>query len=741
MQTLYADVIVDISHEKLDRPFSYRIPGALRDRIIPGCVVLIPFGRGNRRIRGYVTGVKNHCDVPESSLKDISDVVTDDETVDAKLVALAAWMSRTYGSTTIQALKTVIPVRRKIAGKQKKMISLANRSAAEKYLKECETKHFRAKARALNVLLNPDHEKGIEQADLLKEASVPVSVIDGLLEMGIIHRDVSDVFRQLVHDAGTVPPDTLSSEQEEAVRAIRMEWKGKNRPVLINGVTGSGKTLVYMELIADILKEGRQAIVLIPEISLTRQTVLRFVSRFGQKVSFLHSRLSEGERYDQMKAARSGDVSIMVGPRSALFTPFQNLGLIIIDEEQEQTYHSEQMPRYHARETAVRRAELEHAHVVLGSATPSLESSWRAHEGKYLEVRLNHRFGASRLPETEIIDMRSELEHGNRSIFSDRLRTLIEDRLKKHEQIMLFLNRRGYAGCVTCRSCGAPVKCPHCDVTLTRHANGTLVCHYCGYTIPELTECPNCHSTKIGGLTIGTEQVEAMARKAFPDARILRMDADTTRGKHGHGKILREFGDRNADILIGTQMIVKGHDFPYVTLVGILMADLSLNESDFRSSEHTYELIAQAVGRAGRGTRPGRAVIQSYRPEHFAIVSAAAQNYDEFYKNEIAFRQILGYPPVGNLMAILGSSEDYALLKKGMRYLKKYIDYFDPDGKLQAIGPAPQTVGKVRDRYREVIYIRNLDLNTLIRAKDLIEKYLEVNSGFRNIDIQFDLNT
>lgn len=741
MQTLYADVIVDISHEKLDRPFSYRIPDALRDRILPGCVVEIPFGRGSRKIHGYVVGIRDHCDVPEESLKDISAVVTDDETVDAKLVALAAWMSRTYGSTTIQALKTVIPVRKKIAGKQKKEISFVSRSKAEACLEECEKKHFKAKERVLRTLLGSGDDGKMEQAELMKEAHVPLSVVDGLIEQGVLQRDVSDTFRNLIHDAKTVPPDTLSKEQSEALEQILAEWNDKDRPVLINGVTGSGKTLVYMELIERILKEGREAIVLIPEISLTRQTVLRFVSRFGQKVSFLHSRLSQGERYDQMRAARSGKISIMVGPRSALFTPFQHLGLIIIDEEQERTYHSEQMPRYHARETAVKRAELEHAHVVLGSATPSLEAAWRAQNGQYLEVRLNHRYGESRLPKAEIIDMRAELEHGNRSIFSDRLHDLIEDRLKKHEQIMLFLNRRGYAGCVTCRSCGAPVRCPHCDVTLTRHANGTLVCHYCGYTIPELTECPNCHSKKIGGLTIGTEQVEAMTQRAFPNARILRMDADTTRGKYGHGKILKEFGDRKADILIGTQMIVKGHDFPYVTLVGILMADLSLNESDFRSSEHTYELIAQAVGRAGRGSRPGQAVIQTYRPDHFAIVSAAAQNYDEFYKNEIAFRQILGYPPIGNMMAVLGSAEDSALLKKGMEYLKKYIAYIDPDGKLQAMGPAPQTVGKVRDRYREVIYLRNQDLTALIRAKDLIERYLEVNSGFRKIDIQFDLNT
>ncbi len=736
----YADVIVNISHEKLDRSFTYRIPEQLTDRILPGSVVSIPFGGGGRVIKGYVVRLKESCELPDEKLKEIQSVITDDETVDARLVALAAWMSHTYGSTTIQALKTVIPVQKKVQASLTKRVVVLNRNSAEEYLALCQKKHFKAKARVLELMLGADDKQGLMQPDLLRMANVPLSVLTGLCEQKLLTVEVSSSYRRVVQEAAQLKADQLTEEQRLAVDSIREEWADQNRPVLLNGITGSGKTLVYMELIADTLKAGREAIVLIPEIALTHQTVLRFVQRFGDQVSFLHSRLSGGERYDQMKAARQGDVKIMVGPRSALFTPFPHLGLIVIDEEHEDTYHSEQMPRYHAREVAVKRAELEGAHVVLGSATPSVESSYRAEKGIYRAVRLTSRFGDSELPTTEIVDMRKELERGNRSIFSDVLREKMQQALDKKEQIILFLNRRGFEGHMTCRSCGYVVKCPHCDISLTRHKNGRLVCHYCGYEEPNLRECPECHSTQIGGLSIGTEQVEELVKREFPDARVLRMDADTTRGKEGHTGILKEFGSHHADILIGTQMIVKGHDFPLVTLVGVLMADLSLNESDYRSAEHTFELITQAIGRAGRGIRPGCAVIQTYKPEHMAIQAAAKQDYNAFYREEIAFRSILGYPPSGAMTAILGSSADETLLKTGMDYIKRYIDHFDKKQVLQAIGPAPQSVGKIKDRYRMVIYIRNTDQELLIKAKDLIEQYISINSGFQKIDIQFDLS-
>jgi primosomal protein N' (replication factor Y) len=736
----YADIIVDISREELDHTFTYRVPAELKDRIRTGSVVKVPFGSGARVLKGYVVSLHTESALPEEKLKDILEVVTDEETADAHLVALSAWMSRTYGSTTIRALKTVLPLRKKIASRMERRIFLKDRGKAEEVLLLSVRKNYQARVRALQYLLGQaDETQGILQSDFLKDTKVSASVIHKLDEDGIITISVSSVLRQVKLEAAQLPPDSLTEEQKAAAQAIREEWKGKDRPVLLEGVTGSGKTLVYMELIADILREGRQAIVLIPEIALTHQTVLRFIRRFGDRVSFMHSRLSEGERYDQMKAARSGRISIMVGPRSALFAPFSDLGIIVIDEEHEETYHSEQVPRYHAVDTAIERAKIEHAHVILGSATPSLSSAYRVRRGEFFGTVLSSRFGGSLLPETKIIDMREELAKGNRSIFSDELASLIRDRLRKKEQVMLFLNRRGYAGNISCRFCGHVIKCPHCDVSLTRHKNGRLICHYCGYEQPDVRICPKCGSKSIGGFSIGTEQVEETAERMFPEARILRMDADTTKGKEGHSRILTAFGSGEADILIGTQMIVKGHDFPEVTLVGVLMADLSLNESDFRSQERTYSLITQAVGRAGRGRVPGMAVIQTYHPEHYAIRSAAAQDYNAFYKEEIAYRTILGYPPTSGMTAVLGSAADKETLQTAMAYLKKYIDRFDKNGVLKAIGPAPCAVGRIKDRYRQVIYIRNTDRELLIRAKDAMERYIQLNSGFRSIDIQFDV--
>ncbi|MEE8825776.1 MAG: primosomal protein N' [Eubacteriales bacterium] len=745
----YAEVIVDIAHEKLDHPFSYRIPEELADSVRPGCVVEVPFGGGGRTLRGYVVGLSDQTAVPPEKMKAVIRLITDDETVEARLLLLAAWMSRNYGSTMIQALKTVVPVRSKVGAVVKRTVTLTRPEDAASRLVDYERRHCGAMARVMRVLMGAKEKSeapgtgGMDQLRLQNEASVPASVVRRMAEDGVLHIGVSSELRRVVREAKTCPPDTLTGEQQYVVDEIRAEWGdgGRGRPVLLNGVTGSGKTLVYMELIADTLAAGKQAIVLIPEIALTWQTTLRFVARFGERVSFLHSRLSDGERYDQMKAARRGDISVMVGPRSALFTPFSDLGLIIIDEEHEESYHSETMPRYHARETAVKRAEIEHAHVLMGSATPSMTASHRVETGEYLGLRLESRFGDASLPTAEIVDMRKELEAGNRSIISERLRTEMTEALSRGEQIMLFLNRRGYTGAVTCRSCGHVMKCPHCDVTLTRHRNGMLICHYCGYEQRDVDRCPECGSKFIGGLTVGTEQVEDIIRRMFPEARVLRMDLDTTRGKEGHGRILRDFAEGRADILIGTQMIVKGHDFPNVTLVGVLLADLSLTEADYRSSEHTYQLVAQAVGRAGRGAKPGRAVIQTYRPDHFSIRTAAAQDYDAFYREEKLFRKIMEYPPEGCMCAILGSSKNERLLTEGMGYIRKYLDRIDSHGQLRTIGPAPQSVGKIRDTYRQVIYIRNMDNERLIMAKDRIEAYVAANRGFSDIRIQFDFNT
>ena len=495
-----------------------------------------------------------------------------------------------------------------------------------------------------------------------------------------------------------------------------------------------------MKLIEETLNRGEQAIVLIPEIALTYQTVRRFYARFGEKVSVINSRQSQGERYDQFKRARKGEVQVMVGPRSALFTPFSRLGLIVIDEEHEPSYKSENSPRYHARETAVKRAELEHARVVLGSATPSLEAYSRAVSDEYVLVKLKARYGERPMPKVSIVDLREELKAGNRSILSRELWGGIERRLESREQIMLFLNRRGYAGFVSCRSCGHVMKCPHCDVSLSEHNNGRLICHYCGYETKKPQVCPECGSPYIGGFKAGTQQIEKVVQDTFPGVRTLRMDFDTTRNKGSYEKILASFAAHEADVLIGTQMIVKGHDFPDVTLVGVIAADLSLNADDYRCGERTFQLLCQAVGRCGRGKKPGEAVIQTYHPDHYSIQAAAVQDYEAFYEEEMSYRELMDYPPAAHMMAVLGSCPEEELLIQAMHYLQLYINRIYKKKDLHVIGPAYASVGKVKDIYRQVIYLKHEDYGTLVRIRDQMEKYIEINSGFRKIYIQFDFS-
>ena len=568
-------------------------------------------------------------------------------------------------------------------------------------------------------------------------------MVKKMTEQGIISIEYEELLRNSLDTEKLRLEEELplTPEQETAVREILREWEKETpRPVLIDGVTGSGKTQVYMKLIETVLDQGQQAIILIPEIALTYQTVRRFYARFGEKVSVINSRQSQGERYDQFKRARRGEVQVMVGPRSALFTPFANLGLIVIDEEHESSYKSENSPRYHARETAVERARLEHARVVLGSATPSLEAYHKAMEGTYGLVKLQSRYQDRPMPLVSVVDLREELKAGNRSVLSRKLKEAMKDRLEKREQIILFLNRRGYAGFVSCRSCGQVMKCPHCDVSLSEHNNGRLLCHYCGYETVKPQACPVCGSPYIGGFKAGTQQIEKVVKEAFPGVRTLRMDFDTTRTKGSYEKILSAFALHEADVLIGTQMIVKGHDFPDVTLVGIVAADLSLNAEDYRCSERTFQLLCQAVGRGGRGNKPGVAVIQTYHPDHYSIQAAAVQDYEAFYQEEMSYRMLLDYPPASHMMAVLGSCPEEELLVQAMHYLELYIHRVYKEKDLHVIGPAYASVGKVKDIYRQVIYLKHEKQETLVRIKDQLEKYIEINSGFRKLYIQFDFS-
>ena len=737
---MYADIIVDITHEKLDKVFQYRIPSHLEGMLKVGMEVVVPFGMGNKEIKGYVTGFSERAEYAPEKMKEVLKIAEESVAIESKLVALAAWMKESYGGTMIQALKTVLPIKKKEKAKEKQKVRLLLPEAEGKEKLELYLhKNQKARARLLAALLDQPEQ---DYDFLIHKLNLTRSVVRALEEQKVLALESEQVYRNpVIYQQKEQKEIIYTEEQQAAIRTFSKDYEqGIRKTYLLYGVTGSGKTEVYMEMIDKVLSEGRQAIVLIPEIALTYQTVMRFYTRFGGRVSILNSRMSQGERYDQMERVKKGEVDIMIGPRSALFTPFERLGLIVIDEEHEPTYKSEQVPRFHARETAIERARMEGASVVLGSATPSLEAFYACECGRYQMLRLRNRTGKQALPEVYVADMREELKHGNRSILSDRLKVLMQDRLEKKEQIMLFLNRRGYAGFVSCRACGYVVKCPHCDVSLSVHRGGKMVCHYCGYETQTVKNCPVCGSPYIGGFRAGTQQIEDLVKREFPQARVLRMDMDTTKNKGGHEKILAKFADEEADIMIGTQMIVKGHDFPNVTLVGVLAADMSLYSDDYRSGERTFQLLTQAAGRAGRGRRPGEGIIQTYSPDHYSIRMAARQDYEGFYEKEMNYRDLMGYPPASQLMAVLMTGSDENKLTTAAEYLKKYAIRVSADGEVQVIGPASPSVGKVNDVYRKVIYLKSEEYQVLVRIKNHMERYIEINRGFANMRIQFDFN-
>ena len=737
---MFADIIIDIQHEKLDKIFQYRIPERLADELEPGMEVMVPFGNGNRERKGYVTGISDTCDYDISRVKEIIDISRSGVAIETKLIALAAWMKSNYGGTMIQALKTVLPIRQKENAKVKKRLRLLlDRETGERQLHYYQEKNQKARARLMAALLD---DPLLEYELVTRKLNITAPVIRALEEQKVLVVESEQVWRNPVSGTNRAAEAiTYTEEQENVIRSFCRDYEtGVRQTYLIHGVTGSGKTEVYMEMIRKVVDMGKQAIVLIPEIALTYQTVMRFYRKFGDRVSIMNSRLSAGERYDQMMRAKAGEVDVMIGPRSALFTPFPDLGLIVIDEEHEPTYKSEQTPRYHARETAAKRAQMEGASVVLGSATPSLEAMYRARSGEYALFEMKNRSRMQKMADVYTVDLREELKNGNRSILSRKMVELMEDRLAKKEQIMLFLNRRGYSGFISCRECGHVIKCPHCDISLSVHRDGRMRCHYCGYSRPRITKCPECGSGHIGEFRAGTQQIEDLVKEMFPKARVLRMDMDTTRQKDGHEKILSTFADGDADILVGTQMIVKGHDFPNVTLVGVLAADMSLYTDDYRSGERTFQLLTQAEGRAGRGEKAGAAVIQTYSPDHYAVQTAAAQDYEAFYEEEIRYRALMGYPPVENLLALFVSCEDEALLEKGCHYLKEYMLRVRGRTDASVIGPASPGIEKIRDVYRRVIYIKTERYEDLVEIKDKTEKYIEINSGFNRMRIQFDFN-
>lgn len=750
--TEYAAVIVDINTGKLDRPFTYRIPAALEKEVRIGSVVNVPFR--SKIITGYVTDLYDHTDYPKEKIKDIDSIArTAAEDSGARSVQLAAWMSKTYGSTMSAALKCVVTTRKAAKPVETKEVLLAiPKEEAEEKLSFYEKKHQVARARLLAEMIRVPVQP---QKLITEKLHVTSTTIQALVKQGVLQVKTDSNLRNPVsiEDAGS-DDLILSDEQQAVVDAIvedfDKEQENPEAPVpvsLIHGITGSGKTEVYIRIIEEIVKRGRQAIMLIPEISLTYQTLLRFYRHFGERVSVMNSTLSESEKSDQFERAKRGEIDVIIGPRSALFTPFPRPGVIVIDEEHESSYKNEQMPKYHARETAIELARLCRASVVLGSATPSLDAYYRAKQGNYHLYTLTRRLTGGSLPQVSVIDMRQELKAGNKKILSRALSDKINDRLARGEQTMLFLNRRGFSGFVSCRACGTVLTCPHCDVALSYHRNGKMVCHYCGYEIQRPAVCPECGSTFLSGFRTGTEQVEEILKLEFPGARILRMDADTTAKKGAYEKLLSAFANEEADILLGTQMIVKGHDFPNVTLVGILLADLSLHVSDYRAPERTFQLLTQAAGRAGRGTKKGEVIIQTYDPENYAIRHAAKQDYTGFYDEEISYRTQLWYPPVYEMLQIeIGSkNDDHAQMAAGRirELLDKITKGLREHLQVVVIGPAAASIAKVRDEYRYVVYVKAREYGTLISCKDRTGALMDAfqKAGYlADVTLQYDFN-
>lgn len=600
--------------------------------------------------------------------------------------------------------------------KEKRYVSLTEN---EELLAEAREKAAKDKRLAgqLRVLSAISQGESISVEELKEKASVTDSPIHTLLQKGVLveqrRQEKRDVFQ--LEDYTPTQPFYPTPEQAQALALLREEeQKEGKRPILLHGVTGSGKTEIYMQLIEHVIMEGKQAIVLVPEISLTPQIMERFISRFGKRVSVTHSRLSLGERLDQWRKARDGEISIIIGPRSALFMPFSNLGVIVMDECHESSYISDVTPKYHTREVARKLSELTGALLVMGSATPDIDSYHRAVTGEFLLLQLKERTKGSRLPEVFVTDMRKELEEGNRSAFGLPLQQAIRENLEKGQQTMLFLNRRGYSTFVSCRKCGEVLTCPSCNVSYTYHASDkALVCHYCGKEVPVPKTCPSCGSHYIRYFGTGTQKIEEETRRLFPEASVLRMDADTTTGKNGHARILELFGKGKADILIGTQMIAKGHDFPNVTLVGILAADLSLNLGTYQAAENCFQLITQAAGRAGRGELPGQVFIQTYQPENHAIRMAAAQDYEGFYQEEILLRQAMEYPPFSHIFSVLITGEMEQEVILAAQRLGAFMNHYAERAGCTVVGPAPAPLPKFRGEFRWQIFAKGTDAERL----------------------------
>ena len=728
---LYAEIILNSEAIEIDRPFTYKVPLDMEEKVKVGQIVKVPFGVRSKPVEGFILDLKAEEEMKVSfKMKSILSVENEEPVITEDDLKLINFLREEYLCKYIDAIRLLIPVGilKGAKSKSRNVIVFINDNLEK----------IKNKDGYIEIIDFIKRNTGkYTKTELSKEHGFSIYKLNKLMEHGLIKSEEEIVFRYNTREYNKDVQKNLTVEQSMAIKEIE---ESEENLILLKGVTGSGKTEVYMRIVEKTLEEGKSAIVLVPEIALTPQMIERFKGRFGSNVALFHSKLSDGERFDEWYRVKEGKASLIIGARSAIFLPAKNLGLIIIDEEHENTYKSDQNPKYQTKEVAEYIAKLKGCKVILGSATPTIESYYRAISGEMKLVELNHRVDNKPMPKMMLVDMREELRSGNKSLFSRRLYASMKEKLEKGEQIILFLNRRGFSTFVSCRSCGYVFHCEDCDISMTYHKNGFLVCHYCGKTKKQPNLCPKCGSKYVKFFGAGTERVEEEVRRYFKNARILRMDVDTTRAKDSHEKIYNAFKAREADILIGTQMVSKGLDFPNVTLVGILAADMSLNLPDYRAAERSFQIITQVAGRAGRGDKEGEVIVQTYTPEHYSLQYAKKYDYENFYEKEFTIRAMMGYPPFGRILLINGSGKNEDELRKQMIYLgEKVKEKAEEFGGLEVLGPTPCIIYRIKENYRWQIIVKGEFSAKFSKSiKDIL--YDKANNVYNDIRVSIDIN-
>ena len=728
---LYAEIILNSEAVEIDRPFTYKIPIELQEKVKIGQIVKVPFGMGNKTSEGFVLSIKEENEVNISfRVKKISAIITDEPVIDEDDIKLINFLREKYLCKYIDAFRLLIPVGIMKGAKSKSKKVIVFKSDDLSCIKKPE-----GYIEIINFL--KENSGKYTKSELINVNSISQYKLNKLIEKGLLVVEEETVFRYNNRTYNIDCEKELTFEQKHVLDEY---INSSNNLFLLKGVTGSGKTEVYMRMVEEVLQKNQSAIVLVPEISLTPQMIERFKGRFGRNVALFHSKLSDGERFDEWFRVKDGKAKLVVGARSAIFLPVKNLGLIIIDEEHENTYKSEQNPKYQTKEVAEFLSEQKGCRVVLGSATPTIETYYRALIGDLELLELNSRVDGKDMPPMKVVDMRDELRSGNISLFSRELFREMQEKLSRKEQIILFLNRRGFSTFVSCRSCGYVFKCEECDISMTYHRNGLLVCHYCGKTKRAPQKCPKCDSKYVKFFGAGTQRVEEEVKKYFKDARVLRMDVDTTRSKDAYENIYNTFKEGKADILIGTQMISKGLDFKNVTLVGVLAADMSINIPDYRAAERTFQIITQVAGRAGRGEKQGEVIIQTYTPEHYSLEYAVNYDYEGFYEKEFTVRALMKYPPFGKILLINGISKKEDLLKNFMHKISNVIKpLVEKEIDVDILGPIPCLVAKVKENYRWQIVIKGeFESEFAKKIKELL--YDENKNVYNDIRISMDIN-